>query len=68
MAAVVGRVGGVLSGIGLAQNQGFGILGTVACAAGGFVLGKILDCTLEGNVVKTALDGVKAKTLEPMDE
>jgi len=30
MAAVVGRVGGTLSGIALAQNQGFGIMGTVA--------------------------------------
>lgn len=68
MAAIVGRVGGVLSGIALAQNQGFGTIGTAACAAGGFVLGKILDCTLEGNVVKTALDGVKAKALEQMDE
>jgi len=62
MAAVVGRVGGTLSGIALAQNQGFGILGTVACAAGGFVAGKLLDCVLEGDAMKTALDGVKAKT------
>ncbi len=68
MAAVVGRVGGTLGGISLAQNQGLGILGTVACAAGGFVVGKLLDCVLEGDFVKTALDGVKAKTLEQMDE
>jgi len=68
MAAVVGRVGGALSGIALAQNQGFGILGTLACAAGGFVLGKILDCTLEGDAMKTALAEVKAKALERMEE
>ena len=68
MAAVVGRVGGTLSGIALAQNQGFGILGTLACAAGGFVAGKLLDCVLEGDTVKTALDEVKAKTLEQTDE
>ena len=68
MSAVVGRVGGTLGGISLAQNQGFGILGTVACAAGGFVLGKILDCVLDGDAVKTALDEIKAMNFEQMDE
>ncbi len=68
MAAVVGRVGGVLSGIALAQNRGFGPVGTVACAAGGFILGKILDFALEGDVVLEALDGMKAKAVEKMNE
>jgi len=68
MAAVVGRLGGTLSGIALAQNQGFGILGTVACAAGGFVVGKILDCVLEGDFVEEGLKGLKAKALEKMQE
>jgi hypothetical protein len=43
MAAIVGRVGGVLRGIALAQNQGFGTIGTAACAAGGYILGKVLE-------------------------
>jgi hypothetical protein len=68
MAAVVGRVGATLSGIALAQNQGFGILGTVACAAGGFILGKVLDSVLEGEFVEEALKGLKTKALEQMDE
>ncbi len=68
MAAVVGRVGGTLGGISLAQNQGFGILGTLACAAGGFVLGKLLDCVLEGDAVKTALEAAKAKASERMEQ
>ncbi len=68
MAAIVGRVGGVLSGITLAQHQGFGPVGTAACAAGGFILGKVLDSVLEGDVFQNALDGIKAKALEKMDE
>jgi hypothetical protein len=67
MSAVVGRMGGTVTGIALAQNQGFGILGTVACAAGGFVFGKLLDCVLEGDAVKSAVEGAKAKALERMD-
>jgi hypothetical protein len=68
MAAVVGRVGGVLSGIGLAQNQGLGIMGTVACAAGGFLLGKILDSALEGNLLNAALEEAESKTPKEMPE
>jgi uncharacterized membrane protein len=59
MSAVVGRVGGTLSGMALAQNQGFGLFGTVACAAGGFVLGKLLDSALEGDVFKERLEALK---------
>jgi len=68
MAAVVGRVGGTLSGIALAQNQGFGIMGTVACAAGGFILGKILNCALEGNLLKAAVEEAESKTPKEMAE
>jgi len=68
MAAIVGRIGGVLSGITLAQNQGFGMAGTVACAAGGFLLGKVLDSVLEGDLVQNALEGMKAKAPETVDE
>jgi len=68
MAAIIGRVGGVLSGITLAQNQGFGMAGTVACAAGGFVLGKILDWALEGDLLKAAVWEAKARTLEQMHD
>jgi hypothetical protein len=68
MAAIVGRVGGVLSGIALAQNHGFGTIGTAACAAGGFILGKVMDLALEGEFVEEALTGLKAKALKQMDE
>lgn len=67
MAAIVGRVGGVLSGITFAQHQGFGPVGTAACAAGGFILGKVLDLALEGDFVEEALKGLKTKALEQMD-
>jgi hypothetical protein len=43
----------------LAQNQGFGMFGTMACAAGGFVLGKLLDSALEGDVFKERLEALK---------
>lgn len=68
MAAIVGRVGGVLSGMTFAQHQGFGLVGTAACAAGGFILGKFLDLALEGDFVEETLKGLKAKALEKMDE
>ncbi|MFC1834267.1 hypothetical protein ACFL2Q_05975 [Thermodesulfobacteriota bacterium] len=62
MAAVVGRLGGTLSGIALAQKQGFGTFGTVACAVGGFVLGKFLDGILEKDVVKDRLEALNPNT------
>lgn len=68
MAAIVGRVGGVLSGITFAQHQGFGPVGTAACAAGGFILGKALDFVLEGDFFEEAIKGLRAKALEQMDE
>ena len=68
MSAVVGRLSGTLSGVALAQNRGFGLFGTVACAAGGFVLGKLLDSALDRDVLKERLEDLKREARQERTE
>lgn len=41
--SVVGRAGGTVGAVMVAQSQGLGLAATVACGVGGYVLGAMLD-------------------------
>lgn len=47
--SILGRVGGTIGGIAIAQSQGWGMAATAGAAFGGYVAGSLVDGYLNSN-------------------